>query len=84
MRRDELKDVLSAETQQIVARLVRDNECPDDWSWIGYRRDQDEVLVSVGYEPDHTVMIFRVLERDWPQVEPWWTQGSAFSAGESP
>lgn len=78
MRRVELSDVLAPATQEAIAHLVRSNECPADWTHIGFKRDEGEVLVSVGYEPDHTIMVFSVPERDWPPVEPWWTQGSAF------
>ena len=78
MRRDVLSEVLSPSVQQAIADLVSENECPTDWTHIGFKRDEGDVLVSVGYERDHTIMVFGVQERDWPSVEPWWTQGSAF------
>ena len=73
-----MSEVLSPEMQQTIAGIVSDNECRADWTHIGFKRDGGEVLVSVGYESDHTIMVFSVPERAWPSVEPWWTQGSAF------
>lgn len=83
MRREELKEILSSEIQGIVAGLIRGNHCPDDWAAIGYRRGDDEVLVSVGYEPDHAIRLFSVPKDEWPKVEPWWMPGSAFPTSES-
>ena len=78
MLRSELTETLSSETQATITRLLRDNGVPDDWTAIGFRRAGDEVLVSVGTSPGEPLLVFAVPADKWPQVEPWWTQGSVF------
>lgn len=78
MQQDGLVKQLPPETEQAVARLVRENKVADDWTAIAFNRDGGEVLVSVGTAPDKPFLVFGVSADEWPDVEPWWTQGSLF------
>jgi hypothetical protein len=78
MLRSELTKTLSPETQEVITRLLRDNGVIDDWTAIGFKRNGNEVLVSVGTSPSQPFLVFSVPADEWPQVEPWWKQGSVF------
>lgn len=78
MQRSELAETLPPEIHGDVARLLREHQVPDEWTAIGFKRDGEQVLVSAATSASEPFFVFAVPLEEWPQVEPWWTQGSVF------